>query len=192
MDFITRKDLGKYSNHDNDPNGSWMSDNLTGLAGLSLFAGLFVVSHWKSKANSESPANHIAGKPHTSRSGRFGRGSEVLSAFDGMGRRVWVSNECAVRIHESPREPQPRIRPVGRPHHDGIHPPLLLERRRGRVPDVQLRTDASGEIGTGSADPNNAPDVIAGVQPDEVPGASLTLAAGTRVEQTAETQSVKG
>ncbi len=44
--------------------------------------------------------------------------------------------------------------------------------------------------GTGNASPDDIPEVIAGVQPDERPDASLTLAAGTRVEQTAKTQAV--
>ena len=46
-------------------------------------------------------------------------------------------------------------------------------------------------LGTGVADPNNAPDVIAGVQPNETSGASLILSAGTKVEQATKTQPVK-
>jgi autotransporter-associated beta strand protein len=46
-------------------------------------------------------------------------------------------------------------------------------------------------LGTGVADPDKAPDVIAGVQPDEASSASLILSAGTKVEQATKTQSVK-
>ncbi len=46
-------------------------------------------------------------------------------------------------------------------------------------------------LGTSSADPNAVPEVITGTQPSNIPGASLTLEAGTKVEQTWEAQALK-
>jgi len=46
-------------------------------------------------------------------------------------------------------------------------------------------------LGTGPADPDAVPEVVAGRVPDPVPGASLILAADTKLEQTAATQPVK-
>lgn len=59
------KDLGKYTNPDNDPLGSWMSDNLTGLANAQERPNLhYDIVH---------PETGVQFKPHPSRGWIYGR-----------------------------------------------------------------------------------------------------------------------
>jgi site-specific DNA-methyltransferase (adenine-specific)/adenine-specific DNA-methyltransferase len=73
------KDLGKYANPDNDPNGSWMSDNLTGLANAIERPNLhYDVIH---------PVTGTHYPPHPSRGWIYGR--ERMAALIASGRILW-------------------------------------------------------------------------------------------------------
>ena len=73
------KDLGKYSNPDNDPLGPWMSDNLTGLANAKERPNL----HYD-LVNPETGVRH---PPHPSRGWIYGQ--ERMSELVRTGRILW-------------------------------------------------------------------------------------------------------
>ena len=73
------KDLGKYTNPDNDPLGPWMSDNLTGLANALERPNLhYQVVH---------PETGVSYPPHSSRGWIYGR--ERMSELIKTGRILW-------------------------------------------------------------------------------------------------------
>jgi len=73
------KDLSKYSNPDNDPNGPWMSDNLTGLANATERPNL----HY----NIIHPITKQKYPPHSSRGWIYGK--ERMSELISSNRILW-------------------------------------------------------------------------------------------------------
>jgi len=73
------KDLTKYSNPDNDPNGSWMSDNLTGLANPTERPNL----HY----DIINPVTGLSYPPHPSRGWIYGR--DRMAELIAAGRMLW-------------------------------------------------------------------------------------------------------
>lgn len=73
------KDLAKYNNPDNDPNGPWMSDNLTGLANATERPNL----HY----DIIDPATGSRFPPHPSRGWIYGR--EKMGQLIAEGRILW-------------------------------------------------------------------------------------------------------
>ncbi|UPT74771.1 MAG: site-specific DNA-methyltransferase [Elusimicrobiota bacterium] len=77
------KDLGKYTNPDNDPRGPWMSDNLTGLANAKERPNLhYDIIH---------PITGARYKPHPSRG--WGYGQERMAEAIKNDRILWPKRE---------------------------------------------------------------------------------------------------
>ncbi len=73
------KDLSKYSNPDNDPRGSWMSDNLTGLANAQERPNLhYDIIH---------PITGVHYPPHPSRGWIYGQ--DKMNQLIAEGRMLW-------------------------------------------------------------------------------------------------------